>query len=98
MRIRFPNRVEAPNAPFGFAHLLNTFHGLGVTSLSDLWINAHVWVGDQRLQVKDDKLLTQLDIWEPTPGSWVATPLGEFHLRPAAKPYNPFADLFDHDD
>lgn len=51
MRICFPNRVEFPNAPFGFAHMLNVFNGLGVTALSDLWINAHVWVGDQRLQV-----------------------------------------------
>lgn len=98
MRIRFPNRVEFPNAPFGFSHMLNVFNGLGVTALSDLWINAHVWVGDQRLQVKDGNLLTQLDIWEPTPGSWSATPLGEFHLRPAGKPYVPIARLLDLDD
>lgn len=98
MRIRFPNRVEFANAPFGFAHLLNVFNGFGVTALSDLWIGAHVWVGDQRLQVKDGNLLTQLDVWEPTPGSWVARPVGEFHLRPAAKPQNHLALLLDLDD
>jgi hypothetical protein len=89
MRIRFPNRVEFANAPFGFSHMLNVFNSLGVTAL---------WVGDQRLQVKDGNLLTQLDIWEPTPGSWVATPLGEYHLRPAGKPYVPIAGLLDLDD
>nr|WP_294810194.1 hypothetical protein [uncultured Sphingomonas sp.] len=78
--------------------MLNVLNDLGVTALSDLWIDAHVWVGDQRLQVRDDKLLTQLDIWEPTPGSWRATPLGDFHLRQAAKPHNSFGLLLDLDD
>ena len=60
MRIHFPNRVEFPNEPFGFSHMLRVLNGLGVTAISDLWMNAHVWMGDQRLPVKDGKLLTQL--------------------------------------
>lgn len=98
MRICFPNRLEFSNASFGFSHMLGVLNGLGVTALSDLWINAHIWVGDQRLQVKDGNHLTQLDIWEVTPGSWVATPLGEYQLRPAGKPYSPLARLGDLDD
>lgn len=98
MRICFPNRIEFPNAPYGFSHLLSVFNGLGVTALSDLSINAHVWVGDQRLQVRDDNRLTQLDIWEPMPGCWVATPIGEYHLRPAGKPYVAIAGFLGHDD
>lgn len=98
MRINFPNRVEMPSAPFGFSHMLNVFNELGVTALSDLWISAHVWVGDQRLQVKDGNLLTQLDIWESMPRAWEATPHGEYHLRPAGKPYRSLGALLDLDD
>ena len=98
MRIRFPNRVELPNAPSGFSHMLYVFNEIGVTALSDLWINANVWVGDQRLQVKDGNQLTQLDIWQRTPGSWVANPHGDFHLRPPGKLYSSLGALFDHDD
>jgi hypothetical protein len=66
MRIKFPNRVEFPNAPSGFSHLLYVFNGLGVTALGDLWINAHVWIGDQHLSSRPRKQRQS----PPSVGQW----------------------------
>jgi hypothetical protein len=98
MRTHFPHPVELSKASAAFSHMLSVFSDLGVTSINDLWIHAHLWVEDHRLQVKDRNRLTQLDIWEARPGFWVATPHGDFHLRPPGKPYSSLGALFDHDD